>query len=244
MIGRDLKGRKVAGLAGAVMLLLALTLLLIGPVVPALAVDVEPPPDAPPPSDDDHEPPPLLPHGFAGVARFVNRTDPVLEGTAVDAFVNGVKKGETSVRTDGRYAIAVGGGPDDAGKTVTFTVGGALANETASWQSGTESRSFDLTIKGSGSDKPAFPLPCFIATAAYGTDTAEEIDVLREFRDAVLLPNRVGAAVVWLYYEVSPPLAGVIARHEFLRAALRSGFIDPMVAMLKWSHNLWLEGRP
>ena len=117
-----------------------------------------------------------------------------------------------------------------------------LANETATWTSGAVNQNFDLTVKGSGGDFP-FPLPCFIATAVYGTDTAEEISVLREFRDVVLVPDRAGAAFVSLYYRLSPPVAEVIARHEFLRTALRLGFINPMVAMLNWSQDLWVEGK-
>ena len=81
--------------------------------------------------------------------------------------------------------------------------------------------------------------PCFIATAAYGTDTAEEIDILREFRDAVLLPNSLGAKFVSLYYKTSPPIADFISQHEVLRTAVRVGFVDPIVAMLNWSHDLW-----
>jgi len=209
--------------AGALGLLLALVLL-AGLVLPAYAND---------------DMPPQLPHGFTGTVRVVNQADPVPEGTVVEGFVGGVKKAETTVNAEGRYALAVGGELDDAGKPVTFKVDGVLANETATWTSGAVNYDFDLTIKGESS----FPLPfCFIATAVYGTDTTEEIDVLREFRDAVLMPDRLGAAFVWLYYEVSPPIAEVISRHDSLRTALRLGFIGPMVAILNWSHHLWAEG--
>jgi len=80
---------------------------------------------------------------------------------------------------------------------------------------------------------------CFIATAAYGTDTAKEIDILREFRDEVLLHSILGAKSVSLYYEIGPPIASFISRHEVLRAAVRVGFVDPIVKILNWSHDLW-----
>ncbi len=80
---------------------------------------------------------------------------------------------------------------------------------------------------------------CFIATAAYGTRTAQEISILREFRDTVLLPNSLGTKSVSLYYRTSAPVANFISQHEVLRTAVRVGFIDPIVAMSNWSHDLW-----
>jgi hypothetical protein len=80
---------------------------------------------------------------------------------------------------------------------------------------------------------------CFIATAAYGTDKAKEIDILREFRDAVLLPNSLGARFVSLYYKTSPPIANFISQHEVVRTVVRVGFVDPIVRVLNWSHDLW-----
>jgi len=80
---------------------------------------------------------------------------------------------------------------------------------------------------------------CFIATAAYGTDTAEEIDVLREFRDEVLLPNGLGVKFVSFYYRTSPPIANFISQHEILRTVVRAGFVDPIVKILSWTHGLW-----
>ena len=85
---------------------------------------------------------------------------------------------------------------------------------------------------------------CFIATAAYGTDTAKEIDILREFRDAVLLPNSLGIEFVSLYYKTSPPIANFISQHEVLRTAVRVGLVDPIVKILNWSHALWSARGP
>ena len=74
-----------------------------------------------------------------------------------------------------------------------------------------------------------FQLPCFIATAAYGTPTAEQIDVLREFRDVVLLKSTVGSQFVALYYRFSPPIADFIARSDLLRTLVRELLVDPIV---------------
>jgi hypothetical protein len=90
--------------------------------------------------------------------------------------------------------------------------------------------------------EPPQPL-CSIATAAYGTDTAKELDILREFRDVVLLPNSLGAKFVSLYYKTSPPMANFISRHEVLRKVVRLGFVDTIVKILNWSHDLWSTRR-
>jgi uncharacterized repeat protein (TIGR02543 family) len=90
--------------------------------------------------------------------------------------------------------------------------------------------------------EPPQPL-CSIATAAYGTETAKELDILREFRDVVLLPNSLGAKFVSLYYKTSPPMANFISRHEVLRKVVRLGFLDPIVKILNWSHDLWSARR-
>ena len=71
---------------------------------------------------------------------------------------------------------------------------------------------------------------CFIATAAYGTPMATEIQALREFRDEYLLTNPVGKALVNFYYEVSPPIAEFITDHPSLKPIVRAGLV-PAVAM-------------
>ena len=227
MTGSSWRGGRAGRLVGALGLLLALVLLM-GVVVPAYA-------------QDDEEMPPQLPHYFAGTVS--SSAGSVAEGTAVDAYIDGVEKAETTVTAQSTYEILVPGEYGDEGKTVSFTVGGAQASETAAWTSGEMDTDFDLTIASSDGWPFPFPRPsfCFIATAAYGTDTAEEINILRAFRDVVLLPSGLGAELVSLYYEVSPPIAQVISQHDFLRTVVRVGFIDPIVAILDWSHALWSE---
>jgi hypothetical protein len=220
------RGRRARGLVGALGLLLVLVLL-VG-VVPAHA--------------QDGEMPPALPHYFAGTASTSN--GPVPEETAVEAWVEGVKQAETTVTAQSTYEFLVPGEYGDDGKIVSFTVGGIQASQTYPWWSGCVTSNFDLTISELPDGNPfPFPLPfdCFIATAAYGTDTTEEINLLREFRDVVLLASGPGTEFVSLYYQVSPPIAEVISQHGILRTVVRAGFIDPIVAILNWSHALWLE---
>ena len=80
---------------------------------------------------------------------------------------------------------------------------------------------------------------CFIATAAYGTPAAEEIDVLRDFRDNVLLRSAAGQDLVGFYYAASPPVAVFIAEHEWLRTAVREGLVDPVVWLVREARPLW-----
>jgi hypothetical protein len=80
---------------------------------------------------------------------------------------------------------------------------------------------------------------CFIATAAYGTPTAKQIDVLREFRDVVLLKSTVGSQFVALYYRLSPPIADFIARSDLLRTLVRELLVDPIVWIVEATGDMW-----
>jgi hypothetical protein len=62
---------------------------------------------------------------------------------------------------------------------------------------------------------------CFIATAAYGTPLASQIDVLRAIRDRDLLVNSLGAAFVDSYYRLSPPVARLVADHPAFAMLVR-----------------------
>ena len=94
---------------------------------------------------------------------------------------------------------------------------------------------------GTGDSADTSAITCFIATAAYGSPAAEEIDILRQFRDEFLLHNPPGKAFVAVYYATSPPIAEFISRHEVLRTAVREGFVDHVVTLVELTESLWSE---
>ncbi len=87
------------------------------------------------------------------------------------------------------------------------------------------------------SDEPAGKGGCFIATAACGSVLAEEVELLRGFRDEVLVENSAGRALVSLYERWSPPLARWIAPRPKVRKAVRGLLIRPLARVLGRDRN-------
>lgn len=72
---------------------------------------------------------------------------------------------------------------------------------------------------------------CFIATAAYGTPMHADIDVLRHFRDRVLMTSGAGRWLVRQYYALSPAIADWVRDASWRQAAVR-GALKPFIWVL------------
>jgi hypothetical protein len=69
---------------------------------------------------------------------------------------------------------------------------------------------------------------CFVATAAYGSLLANDVEMLRRFRDNLLKHSVIGELAVETYYTFGPPVAGVVGESDLLRATARE-FLGPIV---------------
>ena len=76
---------------------------------------------------------------------------------------------------------------------------------------------------------------CLIATAAYGTELAPQIQFLREIRDNTVMSTASGTAFMTgfnqLYYSFSPTIADMERQNPMFQEAVRA-FITPMVSTL------------
>ena len=88
-------------------------------------------------------------------------------------------------------------------------------------------------------DTPTGPTPggggCLIATAAYGTELAPQVQFLREIRDNTVMSTASGTSFMTgfnqLYYLFSPAIADMERENPMFQQAVRA-FITPMVSTL------------
>ena len=73
---------------------------------------------------------------------------------------------------------------------------------------------------------------CFIATAAYGSTLANDVELLRRFRDTFLQTSVLGELAVEAYYTFGPAIAGVVRESEVVRATARA-VLSPIVSTVK-----------
>ncbi len=135
-----------------------------------------------------------------------------------------------------------------AAKEVTLTAVGIPAGATYSFNpskvtppgssvltinTGSAKGSYTIVIKGTGDGKERTDTllinikekACFVATATYGSEVSNEVNILREFRDDIVLSTYAGqrfyVAFDAFYYSWSPQIAQAILAHQGLIAPLR-----------------------
>lgn len=73
---------------------------------------------------------------------------------------------------------------------------------------------------------------CFIATAVYGSYEANEVRILREFRDRQLASYSLGRFLIRFYYFASPPVAEFIEAFPFAKQPAKY-VLDKIVRFIK-----------
>lgn len=73
---------------------------------------------------------------------------------------------------------------------------------------------------------------CFVATAAYGSLLANDVELLRRFRDNLLRRTALGELAVETYYTFGPSVAGVVGESDLLRETARD-LLAPVVQRVK-----------
>jgi hypothetical protein len=127
--------------------------------------------------------------------------------------------------------------PDEPGQIQTFEITGLLPETT--YFVGV--RAFDdcknygpiLTTSFTTPDRTSGEVDaCFVATAAYGTVMANEVSMLRSFRDGILRQSVLGELFVETYYTIGPAFSGTIAHSDLLRHAARDS-LSPLVDLVR-----------
>ena len=85
-----------------------------------------------------------------------------------------------------------------------------------------ETISNNNSIQPSYSNKPKKDGWCFISTAAYGTSLAPKLDLLRWYRDNILIKSNIGRKSLEFYFRYSPNIANKLRGMHFRKYIIRT----------------------
>jgi YVTN family beta-propeller protein len=163
----------------------------------------------------------------SGIGDVTSSPAGILCGTSCQAqFVSGTSISLTAT-PDSRSSFSGWSGDAGCGSTVTLNT-----NMTCR-------ATFASALPPPSQQQPP-PGSCFIATAAYGSEWAPEVQMLREFRGRHLMTNAPGRAFVRWYYRYSPPLAELIRPHESARATVRVALWPVVWSISHPTSALWI----
>lgn len=78
---------------------------------------------------------------------------------------------------------------------------------------------------------------CYIATVCYEDINAEQVQILRDYRDKYLALSKFGLLFIKLYYMYSPRVASYLAKTKTLNIIVRNCLLNPIVFIIKKYDN-------
>jgi hypothetical protein len=164
---------------------------------------------------------------------FINQTGVALSTTVTSnqLTVLGINTATSISITGGTYSINGGSYTSDSGTvnngdtvTVQLTSSGSYSTTVdATLTIGGVSNTFSVTTQAAPpSTSNGGGGGCFIATAAFGSPMAQQVEILRQFRDRYLLTNAIGGKFVAWYYRNGPVAANYIKNKPLAKAAVRA----------------------
>ncbi|NVB81285.1 MAG: fibronectin type III domain-containing protein [Kofleriaceae bacterium] len=90
-----------------------------------------------------------------------------------------------------------------------------------------------VVVKFTTADRPVGEVDaCFVATAAYGSMMANDVEMLRHFRDSLMRRTVFGELAITTYYTFGPAVSGVVGESDLLRQAARA-LLHPLVEWVR-----------
>jgi len=70
---------------------------------------------------------------------------------------------------------------------------------------------------------------CFIATAVYGSRYTSEVELLRQYRDEIMMKSLWGKVLIMCYEKISPPIAKIVSKNRKIKLLVRDLILSYLV---------------